>query len=305
MMSKKSPILLIAAAIASLLVSCGSMKNTATVHRTSKVGGDGGSHDTRHFEVPKSLPPQSHALLAEAKQWIGTPYKYGGEDKNGVDCSGLVLKVYKSALDIKLPRNSAEQSSYCSPLGKDKLMPGDLLFFATSGSRSKVSHVGIYVGDGKMIHSSASKGVIVSSISDDYYKRTFAGAGYVDKYRAMLDPVAPNQSPTAPATGTNAPADDELPFKMTPVTSLPAKAGNAGNTAPQEAVAAKAQTPIPTARMSEPKPQPAKGQPKTIETVGSQQAASGTQSAEPTADEARKAVLNSIIEQKLDSIFNR
>lgn len=131
MMSKKSPILLIAAAIASLLVSCGSMKNTATVHRTSKVGGDGGSHDTRHFEVPKSLPPQSHALLAEAKQWIGTPYKYGGEDKNGVDCSGLVLKVYKSALDIKLPRNSAEQSSYCSPLGKDKLMPGDLLFFAT------------------------------------------------------------------------------------------------------------------------------------------------------------------------------
>lgn len=307
MMPKKSPILLIAAAIASLLVSCGSMKNTATVHRTGKVG-DGGSHDTRHFEVPKSLPPQSHALLAEAKKWIGTPYKYGGEDKRGVDCSGLVLNVYKSALDIKLPRNSAAQSAYCSPLGKDMLMPGDLIFFATSGSKNKVSHVGIYVGDGKMIHSSASKGVIVSNISDDYYKRTFAGAGYVEKYRAMITPLAPEKparptaAPTVPAEniggGNN--ADSDTPFKMTPVKSLPQKVGTetkAASPAPAPTVAKTAGT----TDKNKPAPQPAKNTKKTIATVGSSQSSSS----EPDPDEARKAVLNSLIEQKLDSIFKQ
>ena len=249
-MSKKSPLLLLVALVAALMVSCGSMKNTSTVHRTSKVGG--GRGDTRNFEIPSSLPPQSNALLAEAKKWIGTPYKYGGEDKRGIDCSGLVLNVYKSALDIKLPRNSGEQAKYCSPLQKNQLMPGDLIFFATGSSRKRVSHVGIYVGDGRMVHSSASSGVVVSDIESDYFVRTYAGAGSVDKYRAMISKSA-QKSPAkkaasssmaaaskvtrqAPATTTtpattvkpaqNATAstgNGEQPYKMTPVTSLPKK----------------------------------------------------------------------------------
>ena len=92
-MSKKSYILLFVAAIASLLVSCGSSKNTG--RHSYRHGGSG---DSRTFEIPKSLPPQSHALLTEAKSWIGTPYRYGGDDKRGVDCSGFVLKVYKARL---------------------------------------------------------------------------------------------------------------------------------------------------------------------------------------------------------------
>lgn len=301
MMSKKSPILLLAAVIAAFLVSCGSMKNTATVHRTSKGSG---SHDSRSFEMPKSLPPQSHALLAEAKKWIGTPYKYGGEDRRGVDCSGLVLNVYRSALDIKLPRSSREQASYCSPLSKDKLMPGDLLFFATSGSKKNVSHVGIYVGDGKMIHSSTSKGVIVSSISDDYYRRTYAGAGSVDKYRAMLGPVS-----TKAAKVKEESKEEELPFKMTPVTSLPVKAGTGADASADRqpapaspktatASAAKAKTESPAQK------KPAKAA-KTITTVGSSGSNQTKSAEEPDSEEARKAVLNSLIEQKLDSIFNR
>ncbi|WP_297062896.1 NlpC/P60 family protein [uncultured Duncaniella sp.] len=335
MMSKKSSILLIVAAIASLLVSCGSSKNTGS--HTYRHGGSG---DSKNFVIPKSLPPQSHALLTEAKSWLGTPYKYGGEDKRGVDCSGLVLKVYKSALDIKLPRNSAEQAGYCSPLQKNQLMPGDLIFFATSGSRKKVSHVGIYVGDGKMVHSSSSKGVIVSNISDDYYVRTYAGAGSVDKYRAMVSgkytkqsekvaapPVAVNSGEntpepkkskapipdrTAAATQKNdsgtavgaiikatpvesdssvttaTPVVNDGSITYTPVTSLPQKAESrtpqksGGTPAPQKAA--------PVTATPTPKVKPV----TTSKTEGKP---------EPSVDQARKSVLNSIIEQKIDSIL--
>lgn len=87
-------------------------------------------------------------------------------------------------------------------------MPGDLLFFSTSGSRDKVSHVGIYIGDNRMIHSSTSKGVIISDIDAAYYQRTFACAGYVEKYHAMIDG---KMQPT------------EAPFTLTPVDALPVK----------------------------------------------------------------------------------
>lgn len=273
MMSKKSPLLLLVALVASLMVSCGSMKNTSTVHRTSKVGG--GRGDTRNFEIPSTLPPQSNALLAEAKKWIGTPYKYGGEDKRGIDCSGLVLNVYKSALDIKLPRNSGEQAKYCSPLQKNQLMPGDLIFFATGSSKKKVSHVGIYVGDGRMVHSSASSGVVVSDIESDYFVRTYAGAGSVDKYRAMISKSAqkspakkaassslaatsktnspapaasPSASPVATATSTQSASAStvtgEQPYKMTPVTSLPKKVDRKEKTANKAGIDTK-NTPTP------------------------------------------------------------
>ncbi len=273
MMSKKSPLLLLVALVASLMVSCGSMKNTSTVHRTSKVGG--GRGDTRNFEIPSTLPPQSNALLAEAKKWIGTPYKYGGEDKRGIDCSGLVLNVYKSALDIKLPRNSGEQAKYCSPLQKNQLMPGDLIFFATGSSKKKVSHVGIYVGDGRMVHSSASSGVVVSDIESDYFVRTYAGAGSVDKYRAMISKSAqkspakkaassslaatsktnspapassPSTSPVATATSTQSVSAStgtgEQPYKMTPVTSLPKKVDRKEKTANKASIDTK-NTPTP------------------------------------------------------------
>lgn len=337
MMSKKPSILLLIAAIASLLVSCGSSKNTG--RHSYRHGGSG---NTRTFEIPQSLPPQSHALLSEAKSWIGTPYKYGGEDKRGVDCSGLVLKVYKSALDIKLPRNSAQQADYCSPLQKNQLLPGDLIFFATSGSRRKVSHVGIYVGDGKMIHSSASSGVVVSDISSDYFVKTYAGAGSVDKYRAMISgdavkrqvspatpAVASNSAKTAPKPGqgkppkpakapkansstavgaivkatpvtadapstavTDTPAASEPSvtdgsITYTPVSSLPKKAARTAKERPEKTSSTAAQATAPASR-------------PTVRTVTAENASS---KAEPTAEEARKAVLNSIIEQKIDSIF--
>lgn len=276
MMSRLSISVLVSASIACsmLFTSCGTSRSSnATVYKTTPAG-TGSRPDKKTFDIPSSLAPQSHALLTEAKRWIGTPYRYGGEDRNGVDCSGLVLNVYRSALQLKLPRNSAAQADFCKPLSKAMLMPGDLIFFDTAGGGGKkISHVGIYVGDGMMIHSSSSKGVIVSDINADYFKRTFAGAGYVEKYRDMIASNTPEPKPapaaqqtsknTAPkAVGTRNEAAVEEPFTLSPVTSLPSR-----KVTPATA-----------------------GTPKADE---------------PTPEEARKKVLNTLIEQKLDSIFNR
>ncbi len=336
-MSKKSYILLFVAAIASLLVSCGSSKNTG--RHSYKHGGSG---DSRPFEIPKSLPPQSHALLTEAKSWIGTPYRYGGDDKRGVDCSGFVLKVYKSALDIKLPRNSAEQAGYCSPLQKNQLMPGDLIFFATSGSRKKVSHVGIYVGDGKMVHSSSSKGVIVSDISADYYVRTYAGAGSVDKYRAMVSgkyteptpTVKPETRPIAATSGKKNPkpqkSEDRISvsttapviknntetavgaiIKATPVTSPDSPIETTTTIVNEESITYTPVTSLPK-KIERQNPQKAEGTSVKKDTTSMTAATSKVTPVttsktdgkpEPSVDQARKSVLNSIIEQKIDSIL--
>lgn len=137
----------------------------------------------------KNMPDATRRLMAEADAWLGTPYRYGGTSRGkGADCSGFVTQVYANALSIKLPRNSAKQQQWCSPLGKNRkdFLPGDLVFFAPRGSRG-VNHVGIYIGDGKMIHSSSSKGVIVSSLDEDYYKRTYHSAGRVEQYFVMID----------------------------------------------------------------------------------------------------------------------
>lgn len=292
-MTKKTSILLtIAMIIASSLAisSCGSAKNTATINRTTKVDKGHDRHDDSHsFKTPKSLHPQTDALMTETKRWLGTPYKYGGETKRGVDCSGLVMCIYKNALDIKLPRNSAQQSRFCSPLNKNQLLPGDLLFFATSGKSKGVSHVGIYVGDGKMVHSSGSSGVIVSNIFDDYYVRTFAGAGYVEKYHAMI-----SEKPEK-AKVSETPSSDETPFSYRQVDSLPQKKSTE--------LDKKEKTSLTSTPVSQPdKPvkhdKPAKQVKPAVKAVKPDSI-----KAEPTPDEARNAVLNSLIEQKIDSIF--
>lgn len=267
MMPIKSRLIATALISAAILTSCGSMRNTATVHRTSPTGPS--KVNLQVMEISSNLHPHSHALLTEAKQWLGTPYKYGGEDKGGVDCSGLVLNIYRSALDIKLPRSSSEQAKFCSPLAKGDLMPGDLLFFATSGSRNKVSHVGIYIGDGRMIHSSSSKGVIISGIDEDYFRKTFTGAGYVEQYHAMLDKSSIKKDSNVPRPKDS--SSESATYKMTPVASLPKRKQGAT---------------------------PATKTPSATKT-------SDKKTDEPTPDEARRAVLNSLIEQKIDSIFNR
>lgn len=137
-------------------------------------------------------------LMAEADAWIGTPYRFGASERGkGADCSGLVIGVFANALNLKLPRSSRDQADWCSPLGAvAEAIPGDLVFFSPGG-KGTVNHVGIYLGGGKFVHSSSSKGVMVSSLDEPYFTRNYMSVGRVEPYFRLVS-AAP-ASATAPA----------------------------------------------------------------------------------------------------------
>lgn len=119
-------------------------------------------------------------IVKEALSWEGTPYKYASADKvEGTDCSGMVLRVYETVAQVKLPRNSGKQSEFCENIRMKDLLPGDLVFFATGKDPSRVSHVGVMLDESHFIHASTSKGVVISDITTPYYQRTFICCGRV------------------------------------------------------------------------------------------------------------------------------
>lgn len=109
-------------------------------------------------------------------EWIGTPYRFGGGSKKGIDCSGFTKTLYSQVFNVDIKRNSRDIFSMVSPVRKDELKEGDLVFFKIH-SRS-ISHVGIYLGNNRFAHAS-SRGVAVSSLDDDYYSRYFYKGGRV------------------------------------------------------------------------------------------------------------------------------
>lgn len=176
--------------VAVMSVSCGSTRPGLTAHRSQSGRKPDKAKPARptpgiKFKIPAGADAVTERLLSEAKSWLGTPYQWGGNTRDGVDCSGFVLQVYQRSLGISLPRNSAKQREYCSPIDFGMLAVGDLIFFTGSKS-SDVGHVGIYIGDGKMIHSSTSKGVIVSPLSQQYYVDHLHSYGRIERYHAML-----------------------------------------------------------------------------------------------------------------------
>lgn len=151
------------------LTSCHSSKKPTTEEAPK--------FETIHVDKPNI--PQNR-ILEEAYTWLGTPYRYAGEEKGkGVDCSGMVMMVYYKVTGIKLPRNSAKQADYCKRIKASDAKPGDLVFFATGRDKNKISHVGIVIDDETFIHSSSSKGVVISKFSNDYYRRTLIMFGTV------------------------------------------------------------------------------------------------------------------------------
>jgi len=124
----------------------------------------------------ESLP--SKQLLESVDQWYGVRYRTGGNDKNGVDCSGFTVAVYSAVFGIMLPRISREQHRLSRKISTTELQQGDLVFFNTNGRG--VSHVGIYLGNNKFIHASVSKGVMVNDLFEPYYLKRYIGAGRID-----------------------------------------------------------------------------------------------------------------------------
>jgi lipoprotein Spr len=106
--------------------------------------------------------------------WVGTPYRFGGSSKKGIDCSAFTKELYEKVFNMDIKRNSRDIFSMVTPVAKDDLKEGDLMFFKIH-SRS-ITHVGIYLGSGRFAHAS-SKGVAISNIDDSYYSRYFYRGG--------------------------------------------------------------------------------------------------------------------------------
>lgn len=113
-------------------------------------------------------------IMDQIMEWLGTPYKFGGNSRRAIDCSAFIQQVFLATSEIKLPRTARTQIHVGKKIKKDDLIFGDIIFFHTY-SRRFASHVGIYLGDNLFAHASSRNGVTVSSLESTYYKRRFIG----------------------------------------------------------------------------------------------------------------------------------
>jgi len=119
------------------------------------------------------------AVMIKIIELINTPYLWGGTTTNGIDCSAFCQRVMKFALGVDIPRTSIMQSTVGDEVARENLQFGDLVFFNTMGRR--ISHVGIYLGEGVFAHSSSSGGVKTNSLNEDYYNAKYVTARRVIK----------------------------------------------------------------------------------------------------------------------------
>ncbi|WP_225987822.1 C40 family peptidase [Rufibacter sp. LB8] len=117
-------------------------------------------------------------LLETVANWIGTPYRSGGSSQKGTDCSGFVSRVYQQVYGIKLTHSSRSMFHQVDRVAKKEMETGDLVFFRR-GPGQPIFHVGIYLKDGKFIHSASNGGVMINSLYSAYYKKNFYAAGRV------------------------------------------------------------------------------------------------------------------------------
>ena len=113
-------------------------------------------------------PGDNEELYNAIQQWMGTPYRYGGTDKNGVDCSAFVGHIYREVYGVDLHRVSNDMQQDVTLISKSELREGDIVFF--TNSKGRVSHVGIYLKNGLFAHSSTSRGVIISRLDDSHWR---------------------------------------------------------------------------------------------------------------------------------------
>lgn len=160
-------------ATALLLIGCQSAPHANPPLRSSAPSGKAQVTPLPPSQSRKPISPA--AWKAEADHWLGVKYRKGGMDRTGIDCSGLTVRMYLAVTGIALPRTAQDQSRYGNLVSRTELRSGDLIFFVTL-KQHVVDHVGIYLGDGKFVHASPSKGVVVSSLLQGYYIQRYHSA---------------------------------------------------------------------------------------------------------------------------------
>lgn len=145
------------------------------------MGGCSSTPPYGDFTAPDPRAGLRAELYQQYLAWAGTPYRLGGLDQRGVDCSGLVYRVYRDLYGRQLPRTTEAQADLGRKVGADELQTADLVFFKTGW---KTRHVGIYIGQGQFLHASTSRGVMISSLKNPYWQshywtaRRLSLAGY-------------------------------------------------------------------------------------------------------------------------------
>jgi cell wall-associated NlpC family hydrolase len=170
-----------------MLSACGTKKGLQAGKQAElKKRGISFEHDDQSEEaavkaIPDDLPVYGYSIRNKElylfiKDWEGTPYRYGGNTQAGVDCSGFVCQAY--TLVYKTPflyRRARDIYKEVEPVDKIDLREGDLVFFKIKGR--KIDHVGIYLNNGKFVHTSSSRGVMVSSLDEAYFAKRFFKGG--------------------------------------------------------------------------------------------------------------------------------
>ena len=161
------PVILLSA----MLTSCASSRKAAEQERAAlsqKLG----------VAVTKN---DNVKLYREVASWIGVRYRTGGNTKTGVDCSGFALAIYRDVYGKQIHRTVADiYDNDVRHIRQGNLEEGDLVFFRTDGKNSKIpNHVGVFLKGDKFVHASTSRGVVVSSLEQDYYRKAFIKGGRV------------------------------------------------------------------------------------------------------------------------------
>jgi cell wall-associated NlpC family hydrolase len=159
------------AALCLVLAACASGGATHGNGSQAYGLGDEGYADATPLSV------RSNEVLIRAIGLVGTPYRYGGNTpEGGFDCSGLVGFVFRDMAGVALPRSTRELIDIPAPsVPRDALQPGDLVYFNPSGGR--VSHIGIYVGEGRFVHAPSRGGTVrLDALGSDYWTKHFVGA---------------------------------------------------------------------------------------------------------------------------------
>ena len=123
-----------------------------------------------HFKNEKQTKLWHHA-----QTFLRTPYRLGGSDRSGMDCSGLVVRLYNDVYGLRLPHSTWQLFQTGNAVSLHAIEVGDLVFFREDRGL-KLSHVGVYLGNNTFIHASTSRGVILSSLKERYYQKRYAGA---------------------------------------------------------------------------------------------------------------------------------
>ena len=159
------------------LTSCGSKKQCVVLPSDFK-----GPKELSRLYGVRLTPNDNIFLYNEGARWLGVPHRMGGLTKKGVDCSGLVCNIYKNVYHLSLERTVIGMyKKNCRKISRNKLKPGDLVFFNTATKRKSISHVGIYLKKNTFIHATTASGVRLSELNEPYYKKRWIKGGRVKK----------------------------------------------------------------------------------------------------------------------------